>query len=49
MVELAEDDGVLLFTSRLGVQSHPWLADHAVMAGSLVPGTALLEAGDPGR
>ncbi|MGW0565646.1 type I polyketide synthase, partial [Streptomyces sp. NPDC003016] len=42
VVELAEDDGVL-FTSRLAVQSHPWLADHAVMGRVLVPGTALLE------
>ncbi|MGW0565640.1 SDR family NAD(P)-dependent oxidoreductase, partial [Streptomyces sp. NPDC003016] len=42
VVELAEDDGVL-FTSRLAVQSHPWLADHAVMGQVLLPGTALLE------
>ncbi|MEW1661098.1 SDR family NAD(P)-dependent oxidoreductase, partial [Streptomyces sp. NPDC093707] len=42
IVELAEDDG-LLFTGRLSLQSHPWLADHAVMGQVLLPGTALLE------
>ncbi|MFJ9211798.1 type I polyketide synthase, partial [Streptomyces sp. NPDC102264] len=41
-VELAAGQGVL-FTGRLSVQSHPWLADHAVMGRVLVPGTALLE------
>ncbi|MEU7137728.1 SDR family NAD(P)-dependent oxidoreductase, partial [Streptomyces sp. NPDC046261] len=41
-VELAGSDG-FLFTGRLGVQSHPWLADHVVMGSVLVPGTALLE------
>ncbi|MFM9557557.1 MULTISPECIES: type I polyketide synthase [Streptomyces] len=33
----------LLLTGRLGVDSHPWLADHAVGGSVLVPGTALLE------
>ncbi|MER7991286.1 SDR family NAD(P)-dependent oxidoreductase, partial [Streptomyces noursei] len=42
IVELAEDDG-LLFTGRLSLQSHPWLADHTVMGQALLPGTALLE------
>ncbi|GFN01286.1 hypothetical protein Sfulv_60960 [Streptomyces fulvorobeus] len=42
IVELAEGEGVL-FTSRLAIQSHPWLADHAVRGRVLVPGTALLE------
>ncbi|MBB6440244.1 type I polyketide synthase, partial [Streptomyces candidus] len=42
VVELAEAEGVL-FTSRLAIQSHPWLADHAVRGRVLVPGTALLE------
>ncbi|MFE4646233.1 type I polyketide synthase, partial [Streptomyces sp. NPDC056730] len=37
-VELAAGQGVL-FTGRLSVQSHPWLADHAVMGRVLVPGT----------
>ncbi|MFE4646475.1 polyketide synthase dehydratase domain-containing protein, partial [Streptomyces sp. NPDC056730] len=41
-VELAEIEGALV-TGRLSVQSHPWLADHAVMGRVLVPGTALLE------
>ncbi|MFE2600941.1 SDR family NAD(P)-dependent oxidoreductase, partial [Streptomyces sp. NPDC059396] len=41
-VELAAGQGVL-FTGRLSVQSHPWLADHAVMDRILLPGTALLE------
>ncbi|MFK0297451.1 type I polyketide synthase, partial [Streptomyces sp. NPDC090442] len=41
-VELAEAEGVL-FTGRLSLQSHPWLADHAVMGRTLLPGTALLE------
>ncbi|MFK0297292.1 SDR family NAD(P)-dependent oxidoreductase, partial [Streptomyces sp. NPDC090442] len=42
IVELAEDEGTLL-TGRLSLQSHPWLADHAVMGQALLPGTALLE------
>ncbi len=41
-VELVNTDGYL-FTGRLSVQSHPWLADHVVMGSVLVPGTALLE------
>ncbi|PVE04974.1 type I polyketide synthase, partial [Streptomyces scopuliridis] len=41
-VELAEIEGALV-TGRLSVQSHPWLADHAVMGRVLLPGTALLE------
>nr|WP_073762806.1 type I polyketide synthase [Streptomyces sp. CB02923] len=41
-VELAGSDG-LLFTGRLSVSSHPWLADHVVMGSVLVPGTALME------
>ncbi|TDV34219.1 phosphopantetheine binding protein [Actinophytocola oryzae] len=39
-VELPEE---CLFTSRLSVDTHPWLADHAVFGSVLVPGTALLE------
>ncbi|MCZ0975397.1 acyltransferase domain-containing protein [Streptomyces albulus] len=42
VVELAEDEG-MLFTGRLSLQSHPWLADHTVMGQALLPGTALLE------
>ncbi|MEN2423896.1 type I polyketide synthase [Streptomyces rimosus] len=41
-VELAGSDGVL-FTGRLSVSSHPWLADHVVLGSVLVPGTALVE------
>ncbi|WP_037805346.1 acyltransferase domain-containing protein, partial [Streptomyces sp. NRRL F-2305] len=44
-VELAGTEGSdgTVFTGRLSVQSHPWLADHAVQGSVLVPGTALLE------
>ncbi|WP_326835730.1 type I polyketide synthase [Amycolatopsis rhabdoformis] len=41
-VELAENDGVL-FTGRLSLASHPWLAEHAVQGSVLLPGTAFLE------
>ncbi|MFF7125260.1 SDR family NAD(P)-dependent oxidoreductase, partial [Streptomyces sp. NPDC008240] len=41
-VELAGSDG-FLFTGRLSLATHPWLADHVVMGSVLVPGTALLE------
>ena len=41
-VELAGSGG-LLFTGRLSVSSHPWLADHVVLGSVVVPGTALLE------
>ncbi|WP_256098303.1 type I polyketide synthase, partial [Streptomyces sp. MnatMP-M17] len=41
-VELAEGEG-MLFTGRLSVGTHPWLADHVVMGRVLLPGTALLE------
>ncbi|HXC46392.1 MAG TPA: polyketide synthase dehydratase domain-containing protein, partial [Solirubrobacteraceae bacterium] len=37
------DDRGWLFTGRLSLQTHPWLADHAVMGSVLLPGTALLE------
>ncbi|MFF6975954.1 type I polyketide synthase [Streptomyces tsukubensis] len=40
--ELAESDG-FLFTGRLSVRSHPWLADHGVFEGVLFPATAFLE------
>ncbi|WP_446677907.1 type I polyketide synthase, partial [Streptomyces noursei] len=36
------DDGVL-FTGRLALRSHPWLADHTVLGTILLPGTALVE------
>nr|AYW76477.1 MjmC [Streptomyces sp.] len=41
-VELA-DAGGLLFTGRLSLRSHPWLADHAVGGVVLFPGTGFLE------
>ncbi|MER7758032.1 SDR family NAD(P)-dependent oxidoreductase, partial [Kitasatospora sp. NPDC097643] len=41
-VSLPAVDG-FLFTGRLSVQSHPWLADHAVMGAVLLPGTAFVE------
>ncbi|MGW0769416.1 type I polyketide synthase [Streptomyces sp. NPDC002676] len=37
------DSGGLLFTGRLSLDTHPWLADHAVAGVVLVPGTALVE------
>jgi acyl transferase domain-containing protein/NADPH:quinone reductase-like Zn-dependent oxidoreductase/acyl carrier protein len=41
-VRLADQRG-WLFTGRLSLQTHPWLADHAVMGAVLFPGTAFLE------
>ncbi|WKK25375.1 SDR family NAD(P)-dependent oxidoreductase [Streptomyces olivoreticuli] len=41
-VELADSDG-FLFTGRLSLETHPWLADHAVMGTVLLPGTAFVE------
>nr|APD72073.1 type I polyketide synthase 8 [Streptomyces sp.] len=35
--------GTLLLAGRLGVDTHPWLADHAVGGTVLVPGTAFVE------
>ncbi len=42
MVRLPRSDG-LVFTSRLSLRSHPWLADHAVGGVVLFPGTGLAE------
>ena len=39
---LADQDGVL-FTTRLSLADHPWLADHTVFGNMLLPGTAALE------
>ncbi len=51
VVPLPQSDG-LVFTSRLSLRSHPWLADHAVRDVVIVPGTGLVElavrAGDEG-
>ncbi len=41
-VDVAGVDGYL-FTSRLSLSSHPWLADHTVFGQVLLPGTAFLE------
>ncbi|WHT21625.1 SDR family NAD(P)-dependent oxidoreductase [Crossiella sp. CA-258035] len=41
-VALADSDGYL-FTGRLSLQTHPWLADHAVSGTILLPGTAFVE------
>ncbi|MFD0270375.1 SDR family NAD(P)-dependent oxidoreductase, partial [Streptomyces sp. NPDC127106] len=41
-VPLADGEG-LLFTGRLSLDTHPWLADHAVMGTVLLPGTAFVE------
>ncbi len=41
-VTLAEERGVL-FTARLSLQTHPWLADHAAAGVVLLAGTAFLE------
>jgi len=41
-VELAADGGVL-FTTRLSLRSHPWLADHVVMGRVLFPGSGFVE------
>ncbi|MEV6976997.1 type I polyketide synthase [Kitasatospora sp. NPDC093806] len=37
------DDGGMLFTGRISVTTHPWLADHAVWDTVLAPGTSLVE------
>ncbi|MEJ8641981.1 acyltransferase domain-containing protein [Streptomyces sp. MS1.HAVA.3] len=41
-VELADAEG-LLFTGRLSLGSHPWLADHAVGGAVVFPGTGFVE------
>ncbi|KJY41864.1 hypothetical protein VR41_10590, partial [Streptomyces sp. NRRL B-1568] len=41
-VELPDSDGVL-FTGRLSLSTHPWLADHAVSGTVILPGAALLD------
>ncbi|MEU1488454.1 type I polyketide synthase [Streptomyces sp. NPDC005752] len=39
---LAGTDGVVL-TGRVSIETHPWLADHAVWGSVLLPGTAFVE------
>nr|WP_052441528.1 type I polyketide synthase [Streptacidiphilus anmyonensis] len=41
-VALADVDG-FLFTGRLALDTHPWLADHAVQGSVLLPGTAFVD------
>ncbi|GAA2730206.1 SDR family NAD(P)-dependent oxidoreductase [Streptomyces nogalater] len=41
-VELA-DRGELLFTGRLSLSEHPWLADHTIDGSVLLPATAFVE------
>jgi len=41
-VDLADGAGLVL-TGRVGLGTHPWLADHAVAGVPLLPGTAFLE------
>jgi acyl transferase domain-containing protein/acyl carrier protein len=35
--------GEHVFTGRLSLKAHPWLADHSVLGATLLPGTALVE------
>ncbi|MEV7198126.1 type I polyketide synthase, partial [Streptomyces sp. NPDC093510] len=42
VVALADSES-MLFTGRLSLRTHPWLADHAVQGNALLPGTAFLE------
>ncbi|MFI0778068.1 type I polyketide synthase, partial [Streptomyces sp. NPDC021212] len=42
MTTVAGEDG-LLFTGKLSVRTHPWLADHRITGSVLLPGTAFLE------
>ncbi|WP_458643544.1 SDR family NAD(P)-dependent oxidoreductase [Streptomyces sp. NC-S4] len=41
-VDLPDSDG-FLFTGRLSLRTHPWLADHRVAGTALLPGAALVE------
>ncbi|MFF3019640.1 SDR family NAD(P)-dependent oxidoreductase [Streptomyces sp. NPDC057939] len=41
-VELPDSDG-FLFTGRLSLRTHPWLADHRAADAALLPGTAFVE------
>ncbi|KJK55227.1 type I polyketide synthase, partial [Saccharothrix sp. ST-888] len=37
------DSGGFVFTGRLALSTHPWLADHTVLGSVLLPGTAFVE------
>ncbi|MGC4897652.1 SDR family NAD(P)-dependent oxidoreductase, partial [Micromonospora sp. DT31] len=41
-VDLPDNDGLLL-TGRLSIESHPWLAEHAVAGTVLLPGAAFVD------
>ncbi|MER6214495.1 SDR family NAD(P)-dependent oxidoreductase [Streptomyces sp. NPDC001674] len=41
-VELPES-GSVVYTARVGADTHPWLADHALLGTVLLPGAALVE------
>ncbi|HEX2316836.1 MAG TPA: SDR family NAD(P)-dependent oxidoreductase, partial [Thermomonospora sp.] len=41
-VELADGQGTV-FTGRISLRTHPWLADHAIAGTTLLPATAYLE------
>ncbi|MEW2527030.1 type I polyketide synthase [Streptomyces sp. NPDC047071] len=49
VTELADSEG-LVFSGRLSLRTHPWLADHRVLGAALLPGAAYvdlaLRAGD---
>ncbi|MFJ8255626.1 type I polyketide synthase, partial [Streptomyces sp. NPDC094466] len=42
VVQLPQSDG-LVFTSRLSLRTHPWLADHTIGGAVVVPGAGLVE------
>ncbi|WP_329491263.1 SDR family NAD(P)-dependent oxidoreductase [Kitasatospora sp. NBC_01246] len=42
VVRLPQSDG-LVFTSRLSLRTHPWLADHAMQGVVIVPGTVYVD------
>jgi acyl transferase domain-containing protein/acyl carrier protein len=42
-LRLAGEEEGWLFTGRVSLNSHPWLADHAVMGQVLMPGTGFVE------
>jgi pimaricinolide synthase PimS1 len=42
-LHLAGQEDGWLFTGRVSIESHPWLADHAVMGRVLMPGTGFVE------
>ncbi|HEY3707868.1 MAG TPA: beta-ketoacyl synthase N-terminal-like domain-containing protein, partial [Amycolatopsis sp.] len=41
-IGLADHDGLVL-TGRVGLRSHPWLADHTIAGTVVLPGTAFVE------